>query len=139
MLRASTLALLLWTTMPAHAAPPSPFWFEQMAAEQGTPDIHGSVPDWRLNCGEPGEYTDSRCDPASPDFVSTREFDEDYDPEGEDKYLYSGYPSPGDPGYDEYVTWYLDGMDQTGRPDGMTDGEYVEWLEAGCGDEPVCG
>lgn len=137
MLRAPALALLL-LTVPVHAAPPTPFWFEQMAEEQGTPDIHGAVPEWMENCGEPGEYTDSRCDPASPDFVSPREFDDDYDPEGQDKYLYTGYPKPGDPGYDEYVTWYLDGQDQTNRPAGMTDGEYVEWLEAGCGDEPTC-
>ena len=157
MLRASVVALVLMIA-PTLAAPPSPFWFEQMAKENGTPDTHGAqksgtlgvndelddaeydplLPEWRANCGEPGEYTDSRCDPASPDFVSIREFDDDYDPDGQDKYLYTDYPNPGDEGYDEYVQWYLDGQDQSNRPAGMTDGEYVEWLEAGCGDEPTC-
>jgi hypothetical protein len=43
MLRASAVALLL-TITPTLAQPPSPFWFKQMARENGTPDIHGPAP-----------------------------------------------------------------------------------------------
>jgi hypothetical protein len=48
-----------------------------------------------------------------------------------DRYI-EGTPSAGTPEYDDYVNWYLDGMENAYRPDGMTDGEFTEWLEAGC-------
>lgn len=53
MLRASLVALLLLTT-PALAAKPSPFWFEQMARDIGTPDNDDD------NCS-PGDYGDDPC------------------------------------------------------------------------------
>lgn len=156
MLRASALALML-TTFPAVAAPPSAFWFEQMAKERGTPNIHGSylrsgtlavstededaeydplLPDWMNACGsDPDAYPDTRCDPSSPDYVSPHIYNPEYDPEGRDKYM-DDQPQAGDPEWSAYVEWSMTYLRDAYRPEGMTDGDFVAWIEDGCPSEP---
>jgi hypothetical protein len=58
-----------------------------------------------------------------------------------DRYI-NDPPKPGEPGHDDYVAWYLEGVEGAYRPDGMTDDEYAGWVNAGCpGEDDVtkCG
>lgn len=123
--------------------------------DTGTPDIHGApfsgtlgvsdeaddlaydplLPDWMNACGEGDTYSDSRCDPASPDYVSPYIYSPDYDPEGRDKYM-DGIPQPGDPDWNSYVKFAMTYLQDAYRPEGMTDSDFVVWIEDGCPSEP---
>jgi hypothetical protein len=105
MLRASVVALLLLTT-PATA---DDEWLKQLFNGDGVAAARAETSE---TAGDGYEDTT----PNDPDV---------------DRYI-AGFPEPGTGDYDEYVQWYLDGIEGAYRPDGLTDSEYVEWVEEGC-------
>lgn len=160
MLRASLVAILLTASGPVLAQDLSNLddilvqvFNGDDAAAVNEDDETATEPD---DEGDDGEYEDttphdfhfpddpldptSTTDPRSPAYIPPHTLDPDYDPEGTDKYLY-GYPEKGGPEYGEYVSWYLSNQSGSYRPDGMSDSDFVEWLEDGCPDDEVhvCG